>query len=186
MQKVTELIDFLRQPMTGKVLMTFAMSAGVFLLVCYLFGSLGLWRMGRRRRVRPYGFAFLPGVQIYYLMRIAGMKRAARRVEQLLWWWLAGSLSFVAAVIWLAAGLAGAYDGRTLLFLKLLTLFCFLLVAGLYLWIRVLEFCALYRLLGKNRSYWILSLAGTVIGIPLQGLFLFVMRDQIPRGGNEI
>ncbi|PWM40576.1 MAG: hypothetical protein DBX52_02845 [Clostridiales bacterium] len=147
--------------------------------VCFVFGGIGLYQIGRRQSNGSALFAWLPVVQIYYEIRLARMERNARQAELLLWWWLVFGSAGLVCALWGAVGYLNAYASIAIRLLSALAVLFLLAAFAFYLWIRILEFCALKRLFKKYRGYWAISLIGTIFGLPLQRLFLFVIRKRI-------
>ncbi|MBQ8894864.1 MAG: hypothetical protein IJ043_10720 [Clostridia bacterium] len=173
METLSKLIDLVQKPWIFKTALVLFLGWLLLNIVCWIFGAVGLYTIGRRKGLKPYLPAFLPGGQVWYTLHLAEKDRLAKRAELLLWW--CPTLVAVAgmAVLWAAVQYL---DGGGMV-LVLLGLAVALLVVALvlYIWLRGLEFRGLSRIF-KNQTAWTISLVGTVLGVPVQRLLLFVGR----------
>ena len=76
--------------------------------VCFVFGGIGLYQIGRRQSNGSALFAWLPVVQIYYEIRLARMERNARQAELLRWWGLGLGSAGLVCELWGAVGYLNA------------------------------------------------------------------------------
>lgn len=163
-------IELLRQYDLLKIALILG-SVWLFLnLTCWILGAAGLYAAGRRKGETRFFPAFIPGGQIWYTLRLAGENRLAGWAEIFLWWCPTCAVAGVTAAVW---GAVRYLDNGSLLLLGLAAvLFAAALI--LYVLCRYLELKGLLRLL--PRSAWWISLVGTILGIPVQRVFLFAGR----------
>ncbi len=157
----------------AKGILVIWMILGVF---CLFFGALALIPAGRRKGIRSYLSACLPGGQIWYTLKVAERNNTARRVEHLLWWTPALAFFGAAAAVWAFYFYSCAVWGAVLALVPVAFL-SLILVIIFYIWIRVLEFRGLNRLL--HGWQLVFSVMGTIFFVPIQRLMLFWERKTL-------
>ncbi len=142
----------------------------VIAIACWLLGAVALYGTGRKKELKPYLPAFLPGGQIWYILKLAGRERTACTAEHLLWWSSALTVCGGAAIIWSAYFFIldswGAFFGLLIPGILLV-----LVAVVMYICIRVMELKCLWVML--KRWQWALSLVGTLLFLPVQRILLF-------------
>jgi hypothetical protein len=176
MDLLFKIVDLVQQPWLIKTVLTLACCWVAMNMVCWVFGALALYKKGKAKACKPYLPAFIPGGQVWYTLQLAGESSAANRAEHLLWWCPTLVIAAGADVVWSAVHYL--QGGRaTVLYMLALAVLLLLAAVALYVWIRVLEFKALGRLL-ENKTFWIIALVGTVLVIPVQRILLFIKKSN--------
>ncbi len=172
---LSKLINLIRQSGLMQGLLAAAIGWLVLGIVCCVFGAAAFYTVGRKKGIKPYLPAFLPGGQIWYTLKLAGKDRAAGVAEHLMWWCPALLTTGGAALIWAAYFYIldswGAFFGLVIPGVLLL-----LTMVGFYISVRVMELRGLWVLL--NRWQWAVSLIGTLVALPIQRIILFAKRNQ--------
>lgn len=176
MNGVTNLFALLGGSIRFKMLLLLLLCWAAFYLICYLFGGMGLSALGRKKHIKSRFLAWVPIAQIVCELRLVRAKNE-RQVVFLLWWWAALIALGLTCGIW---GAVAYFHGLIAVYRLLLILMLLFWAAGLaaYIWVRVLEFRILRYLFRKDQAYWIISICGIIVGIPLQRLFLYVLRNK--------
>ncbi len=170
MKLIAKWVSILQNPLWSKVLLGLGILWLLLLLICWFSGILAFLPEGKRRRIHSRLPGCLPIGQIYYTIRLGGLKKGSLWAVFLIWWWLAFSFLGGALLIWSIVfstrGLAGLLirltAGAGVLFLGLAILF--------YLILRFTEFKALAKMLSLKQ--FLLSLLFTLLGLPVQRIFL--------------
>lgn len=172
MDLLFSIVHLVQQPWLIKTLLILICCWVAMNLVCWVFGAIALYKMGKSKECRPYLPAFFPGGQVWYTLRLAGESRPAERAEHLLWWCPTLVIAACADVVWAAVRYLQG-NRVTVLYMLALAVLMLLAAVALYVWIRVLEFKALKQLL-NNKTFWIIALVGTVLVVPVQRILLFI------------
>lgn len=176
MEIISRMINLIRQPWLLDVLLAAMIGWLVLGVICCVFGAVVLSEQGKKKGIKPYFPAYLPGGQIWHTLKLCGKDQDVRIVEQLLLWCPAVTVGALASVAWAAYYyLSDAF--AVVWVLLALCVLLLLLVLTAYVWARALELRALFPLL--KRWEWILSLVGSIFMIPVQRLILFVERKNI-------
>ncbi len=176
MEFVSRMINLIRQPWLLDVLLAVMIGWLVLGVICCVFGAIGLSEQGRKKEIKPYFPAYLPGGQIWYTLKLYGKERDVRIAEQLLLWCPAVAVGALASVAWAAYYYLADAFGVVWWLLAFAVVLCLLVLAA-YVWARVLELRVLFPLL--KRWEWILSLVGSIFLIPVQRIILFAERKNI-------
>lgn len=176
MSVLSRLINLIQQPWLHRVVIISAACWLAVGLVCCVFGAMGLYVIGRRVEQKPYFPAFFPGGQVQYTLLLAKEEQRAQRAELLMWWCPVLVVAGGAGIVWAAYYYV---TGNALRLYTSLVLAVLLLAVALvfYICVRVLELRGLLPIL--KRWEWILSLIGTVFGVPIQRILLFSERNNI-------
>ena len=157
------------------IIMTTLIWAVAF-LVCYIMGGIALWRMGSRGGYKKRGLGWVPGVQIYCEAAFSAKPHTARRIQICLWWFLVAVAAAATAGVWYAAGVLGA-EGIPMGFLKIAMIALVVIALILCFLIRADELTCLRKVF-QNDLLWWLSIAGSIICLPLQRIFLFSLSQE--------
>ena len=176
MDKILSLLSWIGQTNFFRVVMGVTALWGILGLTCIVFGAVALIPAGRRKEIRPYLFALLPGAQIWYTIRLTGNTHSARKAEYLLWWTPALALTGITITVWAVYFYSCQLWGAVLA-LAPVAFLMLVLVTVFYIFVRVLEFQGLDRLL--KRWQIALSVVGTVFFIPVQRVMLFLERRTL-------
>lgn len=177
MSGFSKMIAFLSGSTRFKIYFMLFLCWAVFYLICYLFGGLGLSALGRKRRVKGRLLAWVPVAQVLSELRLVQAKDDEKQVSLLLWWWLALDALGLTCGVW---GLLASFIWPAIVRHLLLVLMGLFLLLGLWAYIRmrIIEFQTLRYLFRKNPKFWVISICGTALGLPLQRLFLYVIRKD--------
>lgn len=171
MELVSKVLNLIEQNGLLQQLLIAVLCWLVLALACCILGAVALYGTGRKKGLKPYLPAFLPGGQIRYTLLLAGRARAARRVEHFLWWCPALVALGGAAIVW------SAYfyilDAWGAFFALVIPGVILVLVAlAFYICVRVAELKCLWKML--KGWQWGISLVGTLLLLPIQRVFLFI------------
>lgn len=175
MSTLSKLINLVQQPWLFRTVAVWAVVWVLLNLTCLVFGALGLYLVGEKKKKTPCWPAFLPGGQVWYTLQLCEKPRLAKRAVVLIWWIPALLVCAAAAVIW-AAEFYLIGQGGVLLLLVLAVVFM-LPVLGMYILLHALEFRVLFPRV-ENKAVRSLAVVGAVLGIPLHRIVLFFERDR--------
>lgn len=170
MQLISKLLNLIEQAGLLRGLLIAAVCWLVVAFFCCALGAVALYGTGRKKGLKPYLPAFLPGGQIWYTLKLAGRNRSARTAEHLMWWCPALVVCGGAAIMWSAyfyvLDIWGGFFGLVIPGILIL-----LAALILYVCVRVMELKCLWKML--KGWQWALSLVGTLLFLPIQRILLF-------------
>lgn len=147
---------------------------GLLLLACWILGGIALYRRAREQKIQGAWLAVLPAGQVWLSLKSAHLERLAARVASLLWWDFVFLAAGGVSLVWGADFYLKGNNEQWIPVLLILAVILLVVAAMLYIGMRMLEFQALGKHLKKWQ--WALSLFFTLLGLPVQRIFLFIKK----------